>query len=101
MKIKLSQWAKQNSLTYTTAYNLFKSGKLPVESEQLKSGTILVEEPARIECKVKCAKTGRSFTIKVDVDLASYGLCDEEKDQILDAVADLGKSISDKIGYIS
>lgn len=42
--MKLSTWAKQNSVTYLTAYRWFKSGKLPVSATQTKTGTILVED---------------------------------------------------------
>ena len=98
MKIKLSRWAKNNDLSYATAYSLFKSGKLP-GATQLESGTILVEEPARTECRVKCSRTERSFTIKVDVDLSAQGLNDKNKKEILDSVASLGKKIAEKIGY--
>lgn len=41
--MKLSVWAKQQGLSYRTAWNLFKSDKLPVKSQQLSTGTILVE----------------------------------------------------------
>lgn len=44
MKIKLSKWAKNNSLGYRTAWNLFKAGKLPVKAYVLATGTILVDE---------------------------------------------------------
>lgn len=40
--MKLSQFAKKNSITYTTAYKMYKSGKL--KSHQLPTGTIVVEE---------------------------------------------------------
>lgn len=40
--MKLSEWARENDLTYVTAYRLFKGGKLPVEAIQLETGTILV-----------------------------------------------------------
>ena len=40
--MKLSQWAKDQGLSYKTAYRMFKAGKLPVHSEQLETGTILV-----------------------------------------------------------
>ena len=45
--MKLSQWAKEKGLTYKTAYRMFKEGSLPVHSEQLPTGTILVfpEQP--------------------------------------------------------
>jgi len=47
--MKLSEWAKQNGLSYRTAHRLFQSGKLPCEAQQLATGTILVhptEEPS-------------------------------------------------------
>ncbi|MFZ4773730.1 MAG: IS607 family transposase [Terrimicrobiaceae bacterium] len=44
MKIKLSVWAKKNGLGYRTAFRLFKSGKFPAKTQQLPTGTILVEE---------------------------------------------------------
>ena len=42
--MKLSTWAKNNGLTYDTAWKLFKKGNLPVEAIQLKTGTILVQD---------------------------------------------------------
>lgn len=41
-KMKLSVWAKQQGITYRTAYNWFRSGKLPCPSTQLPTGTIIV-----------------------------------------------------------
>lgn len=42
--MKLSTWAKKEGLTYGTAYRLFRQGKLPVQTKQLGTGTILVYE---------------------------------------------------------
>lgn len=42
MKIKLSTWAKNNGLTYRTAYQYFIDGRL--DAIQLDTGTILVSE---------------------------------------------------------
>lgn len=42
--MKLSDWARKTGVTYITAYNWFKSGKLPVKAIQTETGTILVEE---------------------------------------------------------
>lgn len=42
MRIKLSEWAKNNGLSYRTAYRYFKSEI--IKGEQLPSGTILIEE---------------------------------------------------------
>ena len=40
--MKLSQWAKEKGISYQTAYRMFQAGTLPVKSEQLPTGTILV-----------------------------------------------------------
>ena len=47
--MKLSTWAKIHGFTYQTAWNLFKSGNLPVKAEQLQNGTIIVSEEKRQE----------------------------------------------------
>lgn len=42
--MKLSQWAKKEGISYVTAFNWFKNGKLPVEAYQTKTKTIIVKE---------------------------------------------------------
>ncbi|MDA8065091.1 MAG: IS607 family transposase [Thermaerobacter sp.] len=42
--MKLSQWAKEQGVSYRTAWRWFRDGKLPVAAEQLPTGTILVKE---------------------------------------------------------
>jgi hypothetical protein len=41
-KIKLSEWAKRNGVSYKTAHRMFSKGQLPVPATQLETGTILV-----------------------------------------------------------
>lgn len=67
MNIKLSTWAKENSISYLTAYRLFKSNKLPVKSIRLDTGTILVEKPS-IEEKVVLYARVSSHDQKEDLD---------------------------------
>ena len=43
--LKLSEYAKKNSITYQTAWNHFKQGKIP-NARQLPSGTVVIDEPA-------------------------------------------------------
>lgn len=44
-KIKLSEWAQKNGITYQTAYRWYRADKLPCKSiTQTPTGTILVEE---------------------------------------------------------
>ena len=41
--LKLSEYAKKNSVTYQTAWNHFKSGKIP-NARQLITGTVVIDE---------------------------------------------------------
>ena len=43
--MKRSVWAKQQGLTYKTAWRLWNEGKLPVPAEQLPNGTIIYYPP--------------------------------------------------------
>jgi putative resolvase len=45
--MKLSQWAKQQGISYRTAYRWFAEGKLPVEHEQMPTGTIIIKVEPR------------------------------------------------------
>lgn len=52
VKIKLSKWAKQEGISYRTAWNWFRAGKLPVPAIQMPSGMILVDiNPALVNNK--------------------------------------------------
>ena len=42
--MKLSQWAKEQGLTYKGAWRMWRAGQLPVLAEQLPTGTIIVKE---------------------------------------------------------
>src|SRR5271154_38680 len=42
--MKLSEWAKQQKISYRTAWRWFKLGILPVPAKQLANGTILISE---------------------------------------------------------
>lgn len=41
--MKLSEYAKKNSITYQTAWSHFKQGKIP-NARQLESGTVVIDE---------------------------------------------------------
>ena len=40
--MKLSKWALEQGISYTTAYRWFKAGKIP-NAKQMENGTILVD----------------------------------------------------------
>ena len=42
--MKLSVWAKKQGVTYHTAWNWWHNGTLPVEAQQMPTGTIIVKE---------------------------------------------------------
>lgn len=44
--MKLSAWAKLQGLQYKSAWKMWKAGKLPIPSEQLPTGTIIVHPPS-------------------------------------------------------
>lgn len=50
--MKLSEWAKQQGISYKTAWRWFKADKLPVAVEQTPTGTILVKPPLLEAAKV-------------------------------------------------
>jgi predicted site-specific integrase-resolvase len=43
INVKLSEYAKTNSITYQTAWNHFKKGLIP-NTRQLETGTVVIEE---------------------------------------------------------
>ena len=43
--MKLSVWAKSQGLQYKSVWKMWKAGKLPIPSEQLPTGTIIVHPP--------------------------------------------------------
>jgi predicted site-specific integrase-resolvase len=44
--MKLSVWAKQQGLSYKTAWRMWKAGTLPLPAEQLATGTVIIKQPS-------------------------------------------------------
>jgi predicted site-specific integrase-resolvase len=51
--MKLSRWAKQNNITYRTAWNMYKNGLLKDIAYELPSGAIFVREEKNIQKEEK------------------------------------------------
>ena len=47
--MKLSAWAKQQGLTYKTAWRMWRDGKLPIPAEQMPTGTVIVHPPSQAQ----------------------------------------------------
>ncbi|GAB7109744.1 hypothetical protein JCM4814A_80590 [Streptomyces phaeofaciens JCM 4814] len=59
--MKLSEWARQQGVSYQTAWRWVKAGKMPVPVRQAPSGTWLVAEPAPSVPATSCRRpTNRS-----------------------------------------
>lgn len=97
--IKLSEWAKQNALSYSGAYNLFKQNKLPVKSIQLPTGTILVEDNPKTAYRIVDVKSNKSFTIELDLDLNANGLSGQDQLDILNEIRNLAELIKNKLNF--
>jgi len=66
--MKLSDWAKKQGISYQAAWKWWRDGKLPVEAEQMPSGTILVKEPQAIHGGVALYARVSSHDQKNDLD---------------------------------
>jgi putative resolvase len=66
--MKLSVWAKQQGITYQAAWKWWKAGKLPVEAEQMPTGTIIVKEQKTAEGSVALYARVSGHDQKKDLD---------------------------------
>ncbi len=66
--MKLSVWAKQQGITYQAAWKWWKAGKLPVEAEQMPTGTIIIKEQKTAEGSVALYARVSGHDQKKDLD---------------------------------
>lgn len=66
--MKLSVWAKQQGITYQAAWKWWKAGKLPVDAEQMPTGTIIVKEQKTAQGAVALYARVSSHDQKKDLD---------------------------------
>lgn len=66
--VKLSNWAKQNGLTYKGAYRLYRAGQLPHHVEQLPTGTLIVYPEQVATAKVALYGRVSSHDQKADLE---------------------------------
>jgi predicted site-specific integrase-resolvase len=86
--MKLSAWAKQQGLSYKTAWRMWKAGTLPLPAEQLATGTVIVQSP-NIDTKVV---TGAA--LYADRQLARLSeFAASQKFHVIDAVREIGSGL--------
>jgi len=98
--MKLSAWAKQQGLSYKTAWRMWKAGTLPLPAEQLATGTVIVQSP-NIDTKVV---TGVALYARVssadqknDLDRQLARLSEfaaSQKFHVIDAVREIGSGLN-------
>ena len=95
--MKLSTWAKKQGISYRTAWNWFKKGKLPVLAEQTATGTILIKEPPSIAEQVAIYARVSSSDQKNDLErqisrLVMYA--NAQKWVIAETVVEIGSALN-------
>ena len=66
--MKLAEWARQQGISYKTAYRLFKAGTLPVRAEQFSTGTIIVHTSLPLVARVVLYARVASSDLTKDLD---------------------------------
>lgn len=79
-RIKLSQWARDNSMTYHAAWRMFNNGTLPVKTIQLETGTILVEVGTGIDEDL--TRSNRAVIYARVSDSSQRSNCDFQADRL-------------------
>ena len=98
--MKLSAWAKQQGIDYKTAYRWFRAGILPVPSQQLPTGTILVnvaiaDGPGKTVLYARVSSSDQ----KSDLDRQLARLvqfASEKRLPVVGAVAEIGSGLNGK-----
>jgi predicted site-specific integrase-resolvase len=96
--MKLNDWAKENGISYITAYRWFKQGILPVKAEQIKeTGTIIVYPIKQISNGVALYARVSSGDQKADLErqlsrLVTYA--SEQKLSVVKAVSEVGSGLN-------
>jgi predicted site-specific integrase-resolvase len=94
--MKLSHWAKEQGISYSTAWRLWKTGRLPVPAEQLATGTVILHPVVEQAQGVALYARVSSADQKNDLDrqlvrLTEYAL--SHRMVIVDAVKEVGSGL--------
>lgn len=95
--MKLSTWAKNQGISYRTAWRWFKEGKLPVESEQTSTGTILIKELPAEPLYVAIYARVSSGDQKLDLDRQLSRLvmfANSQKLKVSETVIEIGSALN-------
>ena len=89
--MKLSQWAKQQGLSYKTAWRMWANGTLPLRSEQLATGTIVLQVGAALYARV----SGTDQKVDLDRQLARLSeFAAARKMQVVESIREVGSGLN-------
>jgi putative resolvase len=98
--MKLSDWAKKQGISYRTALRWFHSGTLPVEAEQMATGTIIVKletilgnQKAALYARVSASDQKTNLDSQL-VRLTHFAV--ENKLSIAAVIAEVGSAMNEK-----
>jgi predicted site-specific integrase-resolvase len=99
--MKLSVWAKKQGISYRTAWQYFKDGKLPVKATQLPSGTVIIEEFEDTRVISKIAAYARVSSSDQKKDLVTQldriiQFANANGHQVTHAVSEVGSGLNGK-----
>lgn len=95
--MKLSVWAKQQGITYKTAWRMWKAGRLPVPATQLATGTVILDVPEQASVGVALYARVSSADRKADLDRQLARLSEYAAKQrlvVIDAVKEVGSGLN-------
>lgn len=95
--MKLSEWAKQQGLTYKGAWKMFRAGKLPLRAEQLPTGTIIVHPTETKQQGVALYARVSSADQKADLDRQLARLSEYAAGQrllVIESVREIGSGLN-------
>jgi putative resolvase len=96
-RMKLSVWAKQQGITYKTAWRMWNDGRLPVPARQLPTGTVILDVPEQAAVGVALYARVSSADQKADLDRQLARLSEYAAKQrlvVVDAVKEIGSGLN-------
>lgn len=100
MNIKLSKWAKNNGVSYRTAYQYFVDGI--ISGKQLSTGTILIEEIENVKQKseknvIYCRESSSENKVSLENQTQRcIDFCNAKGWQVHKVVKEIGSGLNDK-----
>lgn len=97
LTMKLSVWAREQGISYRTAWRMWRDGTLPVPAEQLATGTVILHPKEHRQSSVALYARVSSSDQKADLDRQLARLMEHavaQKMIVIDAVKEIGSGLN-------